>query len=149
MKWINQVEKDINSAKSITAQISNSFSYFDAEIVKLLYVSLVRPHLEFEVSFWNPCLKRDIEKLEGVQHMTTRLDPKLNKKSYEGRLKTLEITTLEERRRKGYLIQFYKVLNGIDQIEWKNKLVKTIQEDEGGPAARNLRREGVCFHELV
>ena len=28
-------------------------------------------------------------------------------------------------------------------MEWKNKLVKTIQGDEGGPVASNLRREGV------
>ena len=31
-------------------------------------------------------------------------------------------------------------------MEWKNKLVKTIQGDEGGPVASNLRREGVCFN---
>ena len=75
MKWVNQVEKATNSAKSIIAQIRNSFSYFDAELVKLLYILLVRPHLELAVSVWNLYLKGDIEKLEGFQHIVTRLDP--------------------------------------------------------------------------
>jgi len=45
LKWGNQVYKAIKSANSVIAQIKNSFTYFDAELVKLLYVSLVRPHL--------------------------------------------------------------------------------------------------------
>ena len=49
LKWVNQVEKATKAAKAIVAQIRNSFSYFDAELVRLLYVSLVRPHLEFAV----------------------------------------------------------------------------------------------------
>ena len=51
LKWANQVEKATNAAKAIIAQIRNSFSYFDSELVRLLYASLVRPHLEFAV----PC----------------------------------------------------------------------------------------------
>ena len=49
------------------------------------------------------------------------------------------------RRKRGDLIQFYKILNGIDHIEWKNELTKTIQGNVNGPVASNLRREGVCF----
>ena len=39
LKWGNQVEKAVKSANSIIAQIKNSFTYFDAELVKLLYVN--------------------------------------------------------------------------------------------------------------
>ena len=39
LKWGNQVEKTVKLANSIIAQIKNSFTYFDAELVKLLYVS--------------------------------------------------------------------------------------------------------------
>ena len=49
LKWATQVEKASEAAKAIVAQIRNSFSYFDAELVRLLYVSLIRPHLEFAV----------------------------------------------------------------------------------------------------
>ena len=49
LKWATQVEKASKAAKALIAQIRNSFRYFEAELVRLLYVSLVRPHLEFAV----------------------------------------------------------------------------------------------------
>jgi hypothetical protein len=47
LKWVTQVEKATKAAKAIKAQTKNSFRYFDAGLVRLLNVSLVRPHLEF------------------------------------------------------------------------------------------------------
>ena len=61
LKCANQVEKATKAAKAIIAQIRNSFRYFDSELVRLLYVSLVRPHLEFAVPVCNPYLKNYIE----------------------------------------------------------------------------------------
>ena len=115
LKWVNQIDKAANNAKSIIAQIRNSFSYFDAELVRLLYVSLIRPHLEFAVSVWNPYQKKDIDKLEKIQHKATKLVPKIKKKCYEYRLAEMRLTTLETRRKRGDLIKFYKIINGIDQ----------------------------------
>jgi ribonuclease P/MRP protein subunit RPP40 len=57
LKWATQVEKATKAAKAIIAQIKNSFNYFDADLVRLLNVSLVRPHLEFTVPVWNPYMK--------------------------------------------------------------------------------------------
>ena len=119
LKWVTQVDKATKAAKTIIAQIKNSFSYFDAELLRLLYVSLVRPHLEFAVPVWNPYLKKDIEKLEDIQNKATRLVPTLKKKEYEFRLTKLGLTTLETRRKRGDLIEFYKIINGSDQVKWK------------------------------
>ena len=109
------------------------------ELVGLLYISLIRPHLEYAVPVWNPYLRKDIEKLENVQHRASRLCPGISKKSYEERLRALRLTTLETRRKRGDLIQFYKSLNGLDRIEWMNELLKV---DRGV----NLRNGGVSFH---
>ena len=97
LKWVTQVEKVTKMAKNIIAQTRNNFSYFDAELVRLLYVSLVRYHLEFSV--FNPYLNKDIEKLEDIQHKVTKLVPVLRKDEYEERLKKLRSTTLETRRK--------------------------------------------------
>ena len=99
-KWANQVEK---TAKAIIAQIMNSFSYSDSELVGLLYVSLVRPHLEFAVPVWNPYLKKNSEKLENVQHKATKLVAKLRNEGYEwlALIKILRLTTLEKRKKGG------------------------------------------------
>jgi hypothetical protein len=75
LKWATQVEKATKAAKTIIAQIRKSFSYFDADLVRLLlHVSLVRPHLEFAIPVWNPYMKKDIEKLENIQHRATSRD---------------------------------------------------------------------------
>ena len=72
--------------------------------------------------------------------------PKIKKKCYEYRLAEMELTTLETRRKRGDLIQFFKIINGIDQVKWKNKLDKILQGNENGPVASNLRKKGTCFH---
>jgi ribonucleases P/MRP protein subunit RPP40 len=106
------------------AQIRNSFRYF--ELFRLLYVSLVRPHLEFAVLVWNPQLKGDIEELENIQHRTTRLVPGLKKVEYMERLRKLRLTTLEIRRKRGDLKQFYKIVYGQDHIKWKKGPEKIV-----------------------
>ena len=105
LKLTNQTVKATKAAKSIIVQLRNSFKYFDAELVRLLCVSLVRPHLEFAIPVWHPCLKKDIDMLENVQHRARRLVPGLK------RLKALKLTTLEIRRKRGDFIEFYKILN--------------------------------------
>ena len=89
LKWTNQTVK---APKAIIAQLRKSFKYFDAELIRLLYVSIVRPHLEYALPVRNPNLIKDIEMLENVQHRATRLVPDLK------RLKALKLTTLEIRR---------------------------------------------------
>ena len=61
-------------------------------------------------------MKKDIEKLENIQHRVTRLAPSLRKKGYEYRMKKLRLTTLKIRRKRRELIQFYKVQMGHDHI---------------------------------
>ena len=137
LKWENQVNKAVKTANSVIAQIKNSFTYFDSSLVKLLYVSLVRPHLEYAVSVWNPYLRKDIDKIESVQHRATRLVPCLRRKPYELRLKKLQLTNLEIRRQRGDLIQYYKVVNGLDKIRW------ILTQDIKLNPANNLRRTGL------
>jgi ribonuclease P/MRP protein subunit RPP40 len=48
-----------------------------------------------------PYLRKDIDLLEGVQRRATKMIPALKFKSYEDRLKELELTSLETRRLMG------------------------------------------------
>ena len=71
LKWADQTVKATNAGKAIIAQLRNSFSYFNAALVRLLYVSLIRPHFEYAIPAWNPSLQGDIDNLENVQHYAT------------------------------------------------------------------------------
>ena len=60
-------------------------------------------------------------------------------------MEQFKLTFLETRRKRGDLIQFYKILHELDQVKWLYVPKQVIQGDGFGPAG-NLRREGLCFH---
>jgi hypothetical protein len=117
LKWKNQVNSAILKANRILGQLKHSFVHFDTELIKLLYTSMIRPHLEYINSVWNPYLKEDINSLEKVQKRATKIGC-LKNMNYENRLKKLGLTTLAERRERGDLIQFFKINNDIDKVKW-------------------------------
>lgn len=73
---------------------------------------MVRSHLEYAHSVWNPCKQGLISDIEKVQKRATKLVAKCKKMSYENRLKYLDLPTLKYRRLRGDMIEVYKILNG-------------------------------------
>jgi len=70
--------------------IKSSFTFISGDIIVALYKSLIRPHMEYCVhQAWRPRLKKDINLLEKVQHLATKLVPGLEKLTYEERLDSL------------------------------------------------------------
>ena len=61
----------------VLGMLLKTFTSRDMNLWKLLYVSLVRPHLEFASTVWNPYLVGDIETLEKVQRRATRISPEM------------------------------------------------------------------------
>ena len=101
--------------------IFRSFKCKNAEIIKPLYKSLVRPHLDYCVQAWRPHLQKDIAVLESVQRRATRMIQECKNKRYEDRLIILHLTTLETRRLRADLLLTFKILNGLDGIH-ENKI---------------------------
>ena len=97
--------------------IKRSFSVRDKEVILQLYKSLVRPHLEYSIQAWRPHFQKDIDLIEGVQRRATKLISDLKDKSYENRLRILNLTTLETRRLRGDLIEVFKIFKGFDNLD--------------------------------
>ena len=77
----------------------------------------VRPHLEYAIVAWCPWQQGDINLLENVQRKAVRMISGLNSHTYEDRLKELNMTTLTTRRNYLDLIQTYKILNRLDNVD--------------------------------
>ncbi|CAF0717626.1 unnamed protein product [Brachionus calyciflorus] len=61
LKWNAQVNFSSGKANRILGMISRNLKFLDPNIIKLLYTSLVRPNIEYGVSFWNPYMKTEIK----------------------------------------------------------------------------------------
>ena len=71
-----------------------TFTNKSSEIHVPLFKSLVRPHLEYSNSVWNPYLKNDINRLEKVQKNYTKRIQGMMDLSYQQRLEILKLPSL-------------------------------------------------------
>lgn len=116
LKFDQHISTIVNKANQLLGLIKRSFCYMDKSLFLKLYKSLIRPHLDYGNSVWYPVTKKNKQLIENVQRRATRLVPDLRDLSYEERLYNLNLPTLEYRRKRGDLIQLYKMIHGMDDI---------------------------------
>jgi hypothetical protein len=100
-----------NKANQMLGRIKKSFGRFDRKLFRSLYLTFIRPLLEFAVPVWCPILKSYCENIERIQHRATKMVSSISNLPYSKRLKALDITTLVERRKRGDRIQLYKIMH--------------------------------------
>lgn len=135
LKPTKQCESAANRAKVVLNQISRSFHYRDRHVFKRLYITYVRPHLEFSVPAWSPTLIQDINTLESVQIKAVNMISGLRGSTYQEKLQEIGLQSLETRRKRFDLIQVYRIMNNNMEVEantWFNKV--------GENSTRNTRQ---------
>ena len=93
-----------------------------------LYKSTVRPILEYGSPVWCPWKKKHIVQIEQIQRRFTRLVGGLDGLNYDQRLKRLKLPILQYRRKREQLIQVYKVLNDLYDVDYRN----FFEREDGG-----------------
>ena len=84
--------------------------------------------------------------LESVQRRATKIPSMLKNLKYAERLKALNLTTLTERRRRGDLIQFFKIVKGIERVDLNSKLNLMVENRNNmNTRGHNLRYVKQCF----
>ena len=102
--------------------INRGVSYKSAVVISKLYRSYVRPHLEYCVQFWTPINVKDVYILEGLQRRATKIIPSLRNKSYEERLKRLDMFSLMCRRLGVDIVEVVKMISWY----WQGKFRETF-----------------------
>ena len=103
-----------------------------------LYKQYVRPHLEYAIQAWCPWTVADIEALEGVQKRAIKMVSGLASQDYESRLLELGLPSLLERRKRGDMIEVWKILHGEENVD-----PSTWFRLASDGAARNTRQASV------
>ena len=106
----------VNKANQMVGLIKKTFTNLDPQSFCLLYKSIARPHLEYANVIWRPYLRNDINLIEKVQRRATKCIPTLYNLSYEDRLKSLRLPTLEFRRKRADMIQTFKIIHKKDNL---------------------------------
>ena len=124
-----QCEAAAKKANQVLGQITRSFHYQKKDVFMQLFKTFVRPHLEYASSVWCPWTEKDCETLEKVQQRAVRMVSDFRGVTYEEKLKEAGMTTLKERRKRGDLIETFKVMNGFDKVK-RETWFRTISEAE-------------------
>ena len=96
--------------------IKRNFIYLSEETFVSLYKTLVRSHLEYANSVWNPYRMGLIKDLEKVQMRATKLVMKLQHR--------LKLPTLRYRRTRGDMIDVYKTESYCESVNLELELHK-------------------------
>ena len=81
---------------------------------------------------WNPYLKKDIDLLAGVHRRATNMILGYKHYCYKDRLAICQLSTLKGRRLRGDQAQAFKLLKGLDQINYNNFFVLDVNTSTRG-----------------
>ena len=131
LSWSAHISSVCSKARQILGLLYRRFySCSGPDALKQLYLSLVRPHLEYVCQIWDPHLVKDKKNLEDVQKFGLRLAAHQWDSNYQDLLELFQLPTLEERRLELKLGLLFKIIHNLCYFP-------DVPEPRGGH--RNLR----------
>ena len=112
LKPTTHCHKAANKAMVALKLMRVAFDRFNTSNFNRLFTTYVRPHLDFCAQAAGPYMRQHFSTLEKVQRRATKLVKGLKHLPYQDRLKRLKLCSMEERVRRGDLIETYKILTG-------------------------------------
>ena len=113
MKWNTHVDKIVSKANSMIGFLRRNLGSAPRKVKIQAFKSLVRPHLEYCSSVWDPHTKVNIKKIEAVQRRAARfiMNDYKWESSVTAMLKTLDLPSLQHRRYNNRLAMMHKIIH--------------------------------------
>jgi hypothetical protein len=135
-------QKIVFDALRISSCIYRNFMVKNAEFLRQMFITFVRPKVEYATVIWSPWYKKDINLIERVQKSFTSKIPGING-SYTRRLATLNLQSLELRRKIFDLIEVFKILRGFSPLK-ANEFFQLSQSYTRGHNLRLIKERFYC-----
>ena len=133
LKFDQHIEIKCKQANKILGMIRRAFTYIDKDSMRQLYISLVRPILEYGHVISYPRLKKSAELIEGIQRRATKLVPNLSNEDYTTRLRAMNLQSLYYRRDRGDMIECFKMMHSHYDID------NILQREENSLRGHSLK----------
>ncbi len=112
-----------SNANQTLGIIKRTFDTLDKELLAIVYKHQFRYHREYGNAIWHPRYIADLKKVEGVQCRPTQVIP--DRQTLSRKTSELKLDSIEYRRKRGDMIQAYKILHKIDRIDSSNFFTQT------------------------
>ena len=106
----------LKSRKLVGMLFRKFYCHTDSHSLLKLYLSTVRPHLEYASSVWDPYLKKNIEAIEHVQKFALKVCLKDWHSDYDTLLISANVPLLATRRKALKLCQLFTILQGYSEF---------------------------------
>ena len=117
LKFSPHIEIIVAKAYQRQNLIFRAFSSRNQSFLKQLFLTYVRPLLEFNTAVWSPSAIGDVKRLESVQRAFSRRVPGLAHYSYFERLNLLGLQSLELRRLHFDLCEVFKIVSNLSILK--------------------------------
>ena len=116
MHFQSHVDNVVNRARRLAGLMFHSFQSRSKFVILPIFLTLIRPTLEYASVIWNPYKIKQIKKLEAVQRYVTKRLYGYSQLSYDERLNSLKLPKLSARRQYFDLVEVYKIIHGISFV---------------------------------
>jgi len=90
----------------------------DPQSLTKAFITYVRPLLEYNSIIWSPYIKQDVDRIEQVQRRFSNRLRGLRTYTYENRLKSIDLPSLELRRLRNDLAWCYRIVFGLTVLKF-------------------------------
>ena len=113
LSWTAHIDRTVAKARKLTGLLYRQFSKWSTpEALLKIYLSTIRPHLEYAAPIWSPEHTKDITMLENVQKFALRVCTKQWNSSYDDLIAFCNVPKLGQRRSLLSLGLLHKIING-------------------------------------
>ena len=112
MKFHNHIRSRVNVARALTTNLLSSTICREPDFILNVYISHIRPQLEYASSLWNLGYIGDSQMIEKIQRRWTKAVATVQHLTYSERLRKLNLFSMYGRMLRADLILVWKIFNG-------------------------------------
>ena len=125
LSWLPHITSLCNKTRRLVGMVYRKFyQHSDSRTLLKLYLSIIRPHIEYASPVWDPYHKTEIEAIESVQKFALKKCLKSWNSNDEQLLLEARLPTLKARRSALSLGHLYKIINKLTLSRTSNNSKK-------------------------